>query len=244
MKIEDFYSVCSPELNAKILRVIENLVCRYGKSLPDGWRCCIEFQRENEEEPYYMLDLKSNRGGGDLAPIKMETLKIFPEICGSGVNNDPSTVADALMKYRNLPCPGLSAGLYDKLSCLHDFKSVSDETLLELAELGFTLWHGGIRIPYDILVTDIRRAQQLDEDLDDVYEQSVEQTRGEIRITFSGAKEWQDVFFCFCIFERIQGILNELWPKDQIWYNLRGFENDNMLQFWVEALGITEAPEN
>lgn len=75
-------------------------------------------------------------------------------------------------------------------------------------------------------------------------EQSVEETKGEIRIACSGAKEWQDTYLCFCLFERIQSILNSLWSNKQIWYNLRGFQDDPCLQFWVKARNIAEAPED
>ena len=41
MKVISLKSQCSPELNAKILRGVEALVCCYREILPNGWRCCV-----------------------------------------------------------------------------------------------------------------------------------------------------------------------------------------------------------
>lgn len=238
MIVKDFVSQCSPELNAKILRGIENLVCRYCQILADGWRCCIEFQRSEDVNPYYKLDLQSNAGGGEFAPVKMAMLKRFPKACGTG-SISLQAIIHSLKEDGDIP-----KALFDRLCALSDVSKLTDDDWEQLKNFGITRWYGGIRIPYDILVTDVKKAEMFDEELDEVLEQKIEETRGEIRITFSGAKEWQDSFFCFCIFERVQSILNSLWSKDQIWYNLREFKNVPALQFWVEALTIAEAPED
>lgn len=237
MKVKDLKSQESSELNAKILRAIESMVCRYREILPDGWRCCVEFQGVEDAEPYYLLDVQSNQGGGEFAPVKMQTLKLFPSSCATG-NIRPDMIRRAL-----LPPDLLSVEVNEMLDSLASLSSSSEITEVEwkiLKDLGITHWYGGIRIPYDILITDVVEPFLSGES----SKQSVEESKGEIRIAFSGAKEWQDTFFCFCLFERIQGILNSLWSKDQIWYNLRGFKADPNLQFWIEALGIREAPED
>lgn len=235
MVVKDFMSQCSPELNAKILRGIENLVCRYRPILTDGWRCCIEFQRKEDTEPYYLLDLQSNGGGGDFAPIKMQTLRVFPKLCGTGTLT-MTEIHELIRDGKLVTTEAFRARL---LSTNDNSRLTSDDwAMLEKAKI--THWCGGIRIPYDILVTDTDGPLLVGE----TPNQSVKETEGEIRIAFSGAKEWQDTFFCFCIFERIQSILNSLWDKDQIWYNLRGFKDVPNLQFWVEALNINEAPED
>lgn len=239
MIVKDFKSQCSVQMNAKILRGIENLVCRYRPILTDGWRCCIEFQRENDAEPYYLLDLQSNGGGGDFAPMKMQTLRAFPRLCGTGT----LTMADIHRLIQDGKLVTTEAFRAHLLSTKDIGRLASDDwAMLEKAKI--THWYGGIRIPYDILVTEYSRGDCWRSDGSDEPEQTVNETKGEIRITFSGAKEWQDTFFCFCIFERIQSILNSLWDKDQIWYNLRGFKDVPNLQFWVEALNINEAPED
>lgn len=239
MIVKDFQSQCSPQVNAKILRGIETLVCRYRENLPEGWRCCIEFQRKDESEPYYLLDLQSNNGGGEFAPIKMQMMKRFPTICGTGAITLPAIV-HSLKEDEDVP-----KALFDRLISLTNVGDLADYDWERLKAFGITHWHGGIRIPYDILVTDFADSNDtwLSGDTDET-KQEVNETKGEIRIAFSGAKEWQDAFFCFAIFERIQNILNTLWDKDQIWYNLRGFKDNPALQFWVEALNVAEAPED
>ena len=242
MKVKNFKSQCSPELNARILRGVENLVCRYRKNLPDGWRCCIEFQRENDYEPYYLLDVQSNQGGGDFAPVKMQMLKLYkevcPRICGTGQINP--VIIRSMLQGMDLNDDTEAYGLAKSLADRAEVDEITDVEWKILKDLGITHWYGGIRIPYDILVTEMAERLLVGESA----EQFVDETKGEIRIAFSGAKEWQDTFFCFCIFERIQVILNSLWGQDQIWYNLRGLKEDPNLQFWMEALSINEAPED
>lgn len=66
-----FVSECSPEVNAKILDAIEEVVCEYRSFLPDGWRVIIEMIRNDDKESlYYHLDLQGNKGGGDNALIR------------------------------------------------------------------------------------------------------------------------------------------------------------------------------
>lgn len=234
MVVKDFKSQCSPQMNTKILRGIENLVCRYRPVLTDGWRCCIEFQRKDDTEPYYLLDLQSNGGGGDFAPIKMQMLKLFPEVCATG-NVSLLRILEVLAEIDDV-----DDNLFERLTEMSATDELTAQDWDILKEFGITHWYGGIRIPYDILATDVTEPFLDSESA----EQSVNEKKGEIRITFSGAKEWQDTFFCFCIFERVQSILNSLWDKDQIWYNLRGFKDVPNLQFWMEALNINEAPED
>lgn len=232
---ETFYSECSPEVNARILRAIENLVCRYRENLPDGWRCCVEFQRKDDTAPYYRLDLLSNNGGGDFAPVKMQMLRLFPEICATGKVSLPR-ILEVLTEIDEV-----SDDFFERVSKMLTVDQLTAQDWGILKEFGITHWYGGIRVPYDILLTDYTK--DTDSGMPDFPpSQKVEQKLGEIRIAFSGAKEWQDTFFCFCIFERIQAILNQKWNNDQIWYNLRGFEEDPNLAFWIKSLDVKEAP--
>lgn len=231
MIIRDFRSECIPELNAKILRVVEKLVCRYRDNLPNGWRCCVEFQHKHADRPCYVLDLQSNQGGGDFAPIKMQTLKLFPEICTTG-NITLPRIREILAEI-----DGVDDDFCKQLSKMLTVSQLTAQDWGILKEFGITHWYGGVRIPYDILTTDVVEPFLADESA----EQFVKEKKGEIRITFSGAKEWQDTFFCFSIFKQIQKTLNSLWSRDQIWYNLRGFNNNPCVSFWVENLNISEA---
>lgn len=104
---------------------------------------------------------------------------------------------------------------------------LSEEDWRSLSPHGLTHWYGGLRIPYDSLVTE---------------GDSIHNKKGEIRIAFSGAKEWQDVFFALRIFYGIQVIMNELWSSDQIWYNLRNLQEDPVVGFWINNMEVSEAP--
>lgn len=241
MKVLNLKSQESPELSAKILRSIEDLVCYYREVLPKGWRCRIEFQDSDDARPYFKLDVQSNHGGGDFAPVKMKMLRLYsalyPNIYGTGKIN-PLMIRTILNRIE--PEDAATGGL---LASLADMESASEITETEweiLKEFGITHWYGGIRIPYDMLVTDAEEPLLASESA----EQHVAEKKGEIRIAFSGAKEWQDTYLCFCLFERVQSILNSLWSNKQIWYNLRGFQEDPCLQFWVKARNIAEAPED
>ncbi len=239
MKVNNYVSQCTPELNAKIMRGIEKLVCDYRENLPNGWRCCIEFQRDEEHKPYYQLDIESNKGGGSFAPVKMQMLKICPSINATGT----ASIDDIRDALQNINPKGVDNEItkslleeLDEMECLPDFLDVIWE---KLKDCGITHWYGGIRIPYDILLTDYTD----DSCNGDKSKQDVRQTTGEIRITFSGAREWQDTFFCFCLFGHIQHTLNTLWEKDQIWYSLGELECYPDLRFWIFTLGVQEAPE-
>ena len=238
--VKKFYnSQCKPEVNARIMRLIELLVCKYRSNLPNGWRTIIKFQRNGEEKPYYHLDLQSNKGGGEYALLKMQMLELFPEIALTG-NSTPVELREMItsLEGRGLaPHDALKAPRKSLEVCC-DATDLSEVYWEKLAKYGLTHWHGGIRTPYDILVTEHQPATKDNPN----PTQDVIDKRGEIRIAFSGAKEWQDVFFALKIFQGIQVILNELWSADQIWYNLRGLNDDPIASFWLTNLKIEEAP--
>lgn len=234
MKVNDCKSQWSPALNAKIMRGIERLVCDFRDVLPKGWRCLIEFQDNDEKVPNYQLDIESNEGGGSFAPVKMQMLKLFPDLSATGTAS-LKMIAD---KVTAAECPG---ELFSRLVVMHDVSELTEDDWAELKPLGMTHWYGGIRVPYDILYT--KPAEDVENTECETKDQEVQRVLGEIRITFSGAREWQDTFFCFRLFQKIQVILNEMWSDDQIWYNLRNLKKDSALKFWVEALGVQEAPE-
>jgi len=230
MKVRDFYSECSPELNAAILRKVDSLACHYRGILGDGWRCCIEFQRKEDKKPYYLLDVESNMGGGEYAPVKMQTLKLFPEVCATGLISLP-VILDAMTNILSV-----SDAFFERMLRMHDFEELKAEDWQKLRELGITKWFGGIRVPYEAMVTEVCKATSAGE----ADKQVVSSKPGEIRVAFSGATEWQDTFFAFQLFGRIQEILNQQWTQDQIWYNLRAFKPHPKLQFWVTAMELPE----
>lgn len=232
MKVLQYYSQCKPQLNAQIMRSIEALVCRHRNILPNGWRCLVEFQRSKDETPYYMLNIQSNQGGGDYAPVKMNMLSLFPNRAATGGD----TSAD-FCKFIDGRVPNdVARPILDKLAHMQRLTELDNDYWEILSHYGLTHWYGGIRIPYDILVTEHSEAFLSGEE----GEQSVNQTTGEIRIAFSGAKEWEDTFLALYLFGDIQNTLNQLWDQDQIWYNLRGLKADPHLEIWLDLLGIHE----
>lgn len=238
--IKKFYeSQCDPKVNARILRVIERLACKYRSSLPNGWRAVVKFQRNDEKKPYYHLDLQSNQGGGEYALVKMQMLELFPEIALTG-NSTPSELREMMesLERRNLAPHEVLEAPHKQLETCCAATDLFEGHWEKLAKYGLTHWHGGMRIPYDILVTE----HQLKTEDNPNTTQDIINTKGEIRIAFSGAKEWQDVFFAVKIFQGIQVILNELWSADQTWYNLRDLKKDLITDFWLTNLGIEEAP--
>jgi len=231
MKVLKYESQCTPQLNTQIMRSIESLVCHHRNVLPEGWRCVIEFERYADDGPYYQLDIQSNQGGGDYAPVKMQMLKHFPKRAATG--GDTPTSFCHIIDGR---VPNDIAGpILDKLRHLRRLSELDNDYWEILSHYGLTHWYGGIRIPYDILVT------ESDDTLFASSKQVVNSTTGEIRIAFSGAKEWEDTFFAFCIFNDIQNTLDKLWDCDQIWYNLRGLQADPHLEIWLDLLSIREA---
>ena len=233
MKVLNYQSQCKPQLNAQIMRSIEALVCRHRNILPNGWRCLVEFQYSKDKIPYYMLDIQSNQGGGDYAPIKMKMLNLFPDRAATG-GDTPANFCK--MIDGKIP-HDIARPIIDKLANIQRLTELDGDYWEILSNYGLTHWYGGIRIPYDILVTEHEEAFPSGKE----GKQSVRQTTGEIRIAFSGAKEWEDTLLAFCIFSNIQATLNKLRDQDQIWYNLRNLKDDPHLGIWLDLLGIHEA---
>lgn len=145
MKVLNLKSQESPELSAKILRSIEDLVCYYREVLPKGWRCCIEFQDSDDARPYFKLDVQSNQGGGDFAPVKMKMLRLYsalyPSIYGTGKIH-PLMIHTILNRAESK-----DAGTNSLLTSLADKECISEITEAEweiLKEFGITHWYGGI----------------------------------------------------------------------------------------------------
>lgn len=235
MKKNFYASECDPRVNTRIMRVIEENVCKHRNSLPNGWRVIIKFQRQGEEKPYYHLDLQSNQGGGDYALTKMQMLESFPMTNLTGADT-PDSMIDRINRLHDTIPNELAIPVINKLRESDRMIDLPEAYWEPLQKYGLTHWYGGLRVPYDILLT------QHKSDPDDV--QDVVQRLGEIRIAFSGAKEWMDVYFALQIFSGIQTILGELWENDQIWYNLRKLQEDPVAGFWLTEMEIPEAPRH
>lgn len=217
MVVRDYFSTDVAELNAKIMRTIEMLVCRFSKSLPEGWQAVVEFENYERKEEYYRLILDGNKGNKNDGALKMmQTLKAFPKsICATGL-----LIADDVMHKFSV----------ELMSGWEGYQKV-------LSKNGMTNELGGIRIPYEAFVTEHSMVGEINPGV----KCEVKKATGEIRIAFCSEAESQNLFYAFEIFKRIQSILNGLWGKDQIWYNLRGLQEFQPTQFWLTALDIQEA---
>lgn len=217
------------KLSTAVLRNIERLACDHKYAVEDGWRAIIEMQCEGEDHPYFQLDIQSNRGGGNYAEAKMQMLKRFPDLAATGLES-PSDFAGRIRPYfddrpddQKVPFADVAM---NKIAALEYIEQMPKGTAEFLREHGLTSYKGAIRVPYEILVS---------------TEHGIDRTNGEIRIAFSGAEEWQDMFFTMDILADLRQSLNELWEYDQIWFNLRSLEADPQTKMWLNLLGIHEA---
>ncbi len=160
MEILEFRSKCDAQLNTKIMRIIGNLTTIHEKVLVNDWRVIVEFQRAEDEVPYYLLDVGSDGTAGSEAPAKRSSLR-------------------------------------------DNFSRAS------------TLDEGGIRVPYDIFVTESKPNSN-----------TVREAKGEIRVIFDSSAccnaPWQNTFFAFIIMRKIQEVLMESWQYDQISFDISG----------------------
>ena len=218
------------KLSTVMLRNIERLVCAYDASVADGWRAIIEMQCNGEDHPYFLLDVQSNRGGGNYAEVKMAMLKRFGDLAATGLDSVGTFLDRITPVLKDQPegqeIPYADAAL-TKIAGLEYIEQMPKGTAEFLREHGLTSYKGAIRVPYEILVS--------------TEEGKIDPTSGEIRIAFSGAEEWQDMFFATDILAELQQSLNELWEHDQIWLNLRGLRANHQTAMWLKLLGIREA---
>ncbi len=218
------------KLSTVMLRNIERLVCAYDASVADGWRAIIEMQCNGEDHPYFLLDVQSNRGGGNYAEVKMAMLKRFGDLAATGLDSVGTFLDRITPVLKNRPngqeIPYMDVAL-NRIAGLDYIEQMPKGTAEFLREHGLTSYKGAIRVPYEILVS--------------TEEGKIDPTSGEIRIAFSGAEEWQDMFFATDILAELQQSLNELWEHDQIWLNLRGLRANHQTAMWLKLLGIREA---
>lgn len=227
---------CSTELNTNILRAVQKLILEY-RNFIDDWSCCIEFQREDDDEPYYILRVAEPYliHAKTEADHKVQTLRTFPIKPMTG----KLTISE-IIKFLNGE-PGGNAVVNRLFSGGHSdrYDDLSENGKMELRDIyGITNGLGGIRIPYEILVT----THDHDDITSDNIDCNVMPVEGEIRIAFHGAEEeWQNVFFSVQLFGRIQEILNDLWTSDQILYDLNELREENTTAFWLKVSSVQES---
>lgn len=256
MRIIHYHSTQDPQFNTQILRSIEQLVCKHRKLLPAGWRAIIELRdyadlQNNGDmsklQPYYLLDLSSNIGGGDYAPTKLNMLKFSNHRFYTGgdtpdefcrIIEDFQAHADSASRLPN----HFATDLLQQLSHLNSLSELGQEYWCRLKCHDLTHYYGAIRVPYEAMITSHQAPSQLDHPVStNSLNQAITTELGEVLISFSGATEWEDAFFALSIFKSLQQAINFLFDHDQFWYNLRALEQNPHLAFWIELLDIYEA---
>lgn len=241
MQILNFRSLEQPELNAEILRIVDRLTKQHHDILPDGWRAIIKFQDKSDPQPYYHLDLQSDNDGGDFAPVKMQMLELFPSRAATG-GDSPDSFCSVISRLQARQSPThhipseIANSIMNKLPHLTSLSELDRDYWQTLSHYGLTRYYGAIRIPYNALVTE-RHEAFLAREKDELY---IRPSSGEIRISFSGAKEWQDLFLAVSILKSIQKSLRKLWTIDQISYCLKDLQADPQVNFWLQLLKVHE----
>lgn len=227
MKVLNVKIDSNQQLATTILRTIERLVCDHSSAVKDGWRAIIEMQCYYEDDPYFRLDVQSNRGGGNYAEAKMAMLDNFGDLPATGLE-DPKHFVECINQFFDgFPDASTIHEIVCRISVLDYIEQMPKDVAEFLREHGLTSYKGAIRVPYEILVS--------------TEQGSIGTETGEIRIAFSGAEEWQDLFFATEILAELQQALNKFWECDQIWFNLRDLQADPRTEMWLKLLGVQEA---
>ena len=222
MKIMKYVAESGTERETGIfLRTLERTVRDYSFLLGDGWRCVLEKQYEDEEKACYHIDVQSDRGGGDYAHVKMDTLRSFPNLWASGNVNFTEFVELVESKVAD------SKGFAENLKLIKELGSFNliplslRESLRD--EVGITYFYGGIRIHFSSM---------------SVADNDIDKRNGEIRIAFSGASQEQDLFFALTIIKALNEAYDEIYPYSNYVFALDRFKNIPMVRFWLELLKI------
>lgn len=228
MKILGSRSNQNEKLFAILMRELAGLVDDYTESLQDGWRLLVEMEDQDSAKSvgaFFNLDVQADQGGGDFAATKMNTLKLFPDMAGTGLDT-PEGFADRVSNCGLLT--GDQAQAFAKLrrKILLAPRSESlfgsiNETLRQ--DCGLTTYRGGIRVPYTLISFTDGAAREV---------------RGEIRIAFSGAKEWQDMCMACFVLRDLQQAIQKCWESVQVTYHLAGLQADQQYNMWLKLLGI------
>lgn len=211
------------ELTGGLMRQIASLTSDFEYLLPNGWRAIIEIHSFTEQPTgsEYLLDLQSDIGGGSFAPAKIKTLEIFPSINATG----GETIKDLQEMVEEIDRKSgqkhSQTEMFSELCNLpHSgcIKGKLREWLRDQCEI--SPYYGGIRIPFACISAD-----------------SYPYT-GEVLIAFSGAIEWQDLFFAFTIFRELQKLLNHHFPKNLYTYDLAPLKTLCETSIWINLYGI------
>ena len=202
-----------------ILRKLDQMVNDYSYLVPDGWRFILKMHDASEEEPYYHIDIQSNKGGGDYAEAKMFTLEMFGKAATGG---------ETIEQLREMiDTVGLGdSEVYSEMLDVENVDQLSDECWVLLRDVyNIAPCYGGIRIPYSDLI---------------VEGNNILKENGEIRLAFSGASQEQDLFFALIIFRALKDSFIELYPNIRGWFDLGELKKVPPARMWLDIMGITE----
>jgi hypothetical protein len=212
-----------------ILRKLEQLVRDFHYLLPNGWRFILKMQTAEMTEPYYHIDVQSNNGGGSFAEVKMAMLESQQDMAASGeidikrlidmLNNSP----DDMSEDKKL----IKRSIINELIKLSEVSQISKEAWRMIRDhFNITGYHGAVRVPYEDL---------------EVEDDSINYESGEIRISFSGASQEQDILFALWVLKTLNTSFPQLYPNTQGWLNLRKLEKIPAVKLWLDLLEINEA---
>jgi hypothetical protein len=215
----------SDEKTGVILRTLERLICEYKYVVPNGWRFIMKMRTTDSTEPYYHLDVQSNRGGGSFAEVKMVTLESH-DIASTGSIDLLRLVEIIEEGYSSDSCD-VCQEILGEVRKLENASQMSKQLAEKIRDTcNVTPFHGGIRIPYEDLI---------------INGNETSKETGEILLSFSGASQEQDIFFALSVFRAMNEAFPVLYPNTQGWLNLRELEKIPVVKFWLNALGIEEA---
>lgn len=225
----------------RLTRRIEQLVCNYDYLVPDGWRAIVmERSSSHLFMPRLYLDIQSNRGGGDYAKVKLETLKFFSEEVATRpvdgkelarMAEQSLSVIDADRDNKLLEEPSTQKILKQiwRRSDPNELPEHIWEWLRDQCHV--TACYGGIKVPYEALNVKAQPAIQA----------QVKDDAGELLIAFSGASAEQDLMFATGILCDLLKAYKVELPLVQTWYNLRGLKKIPAVRLWLDIWGIQEA---
>lgn len=229
MKVLDSYSIAANEENPLVERLQNALYfygTRYSYTHSRRWRAITQISlapntKGGKVETAFYADIQSINGGGSWAQAKHKalysgadftrqmTVKEIKQI----IANDPE-FADTEM----------ANSIYDVMS----FDQLTEEQLHWLVDVergpGIAPGYGGIKIPIKI--------QYRDET------SKLCKRRGWIMCSFSGAKQWQDLYFALCLFNMIFDAIERYDNSIRVSFEIAGLTRDPEIALWTDLMKL------
>ena len=212
-------------LSSNLLYMLSQLAEQHNYALGDGWRAIIELQTVGDAEPFFVIDAAANElGGGDFAETKMQTLKMFPAMAATGLDTPEEFAKRLRCELSPLEEEGLDAfaALTEDIRGFARNEHMFGEFNKILRDrLGLTTYRGAIRAPSRVTCTDENG--------------QLKQYYGEIRVSFSGAKEWQDMFMACQLLGAFQHYVRSAWHA-HVELSLDRLRQDSQYAMWLNLL--------